>query len=70
MRSEVLVIDTVVSLTLAKCETLSGQFGGNLSTRFKGQLVGITRTAGNSSKRDFLSAILSAKGATFASFGN
>jgi acetyl-CoA C-acetyltransferase len=30
MRSEMLVIDTVVSLTLAKWETLSGQFGGNL----------------------------------------
>ena len=31
MRSEMLVIDTVVSLTLAKWETLSGQFGGNLT---------------------------------------
>ena len=31
MRSEMLVIDTVVSLTLAKWETLSGQFEGNLT---------------------------------------
>jgi UDP-N-acetylmuramyl pentapeptide synthase len=38
--------------------------------RFKGRIVGITGTAGKSSTRDFLSAILSAKGATFASFGN
>jgi hypothetical protein len=29
-RSGVLVIDTVVSLTLRKWETVSGQFGGNL----------------------------------------
>jgi len=29
-RSGVLVIDTVVSLTLLKWETVSGQFGGNL----------------------------------------
>ncbi len=27
----VLVIDTVVSLTLLKWETMSGQFGGNLT---------------------------------------
>ena len=30
-RSVVLVIDTVVSLTLAKWETVSGRFGGYLS---------------------------------------
>src|SRR5215210_2610748 len=30
-RSGVLVIRSVISLTLAKWETLSGQFGGNLS---------------------------------------
>jgi hypothetical protein len=30
-RSDVLVIDTVVSLTLRKWETVSGQFGGNLT---------------------------------------
>ncbi len=30
-RSGVLVIDTVVSLTLSKWETVSGQFGGNLT---------------------------------------
>ena len=38
--------------------------------RFKGRIVGITGTAGKSTTRDFLSAILSAKGTTFASFGN
>src|SRR3712207_5154556 len=32
MRSEVLVIRSVISLTLAKCETLSGHFRGNLRT--------------------------------------
>ena len=32
-RSGVLVIDTVVSLTLRKWETVSGQFGGNLKRR-------------------------------------
>jgi hypothetical protein len=31
MRSEVLVIRSVISLTLPKWETLSGHFGGNLS---------------------------------------
>ena len=35
MRSEMLVIDTVVSLTLAKWETLSGQFGGNLTSYYR-----------------------------------
>jgi hypothetical protein len=30
-RSDVPVIDTVVSLTLHKWETVSGQFGGNLN---------------------------------------
>src|SRR4051794_35781984 len=28
----VLVIQSVISLTLPKCETLSGQFGGNLTS--------------------------------------
>ena len=35
-RSGVLVIDTVVSLTLSKWETVSGQFGGNLKDCFGG----------------------------------
>lgn len=38
--------------------------------RFKGRIIGITGTAGKSSSRDFLSLLLSAKGDTFASFGN
>src|SRR3954467_3422703 len=36
-RSEVLVIDTVISLTLPKWETLSGQFRGNLKRRAPAQ---------------------------------
>jgi hypothetical protein len=32
-RSKALVIDTVVCLTLAKWETVSGQFGGYLRRR-------------------------------------
>jgi len=32
MQSEGLVIDTIVCLTLTKWETVSGQFGGYLST--------------------------------------
>jgi hypothetical protein len=35
MRSEGLVIDTIVCLTLAKWETVSGQFGGYLKTTLK-----------------------------------
>ena len=38
--------------------------------RFKGRIGGITGTAGKSTTPDLLSAILSAKGTTFASFGN
>lgn len=33
MRSEGLVIDTIVCLTLTKWETVSGQFGGDLNDR-------------------------------------
>ena len=39
-RSGVLVIDTVVSLTLSKWETVSGQFGGNLSGYIGKLIVG------------------------------
>src|SRR5262249_3091226 len=35
-RSAALVIDTVVCLTLAKWETVSGRFGGYLRTRLPG----------------------------------
>jgi UDP-N-acetylmuramyl pentapeptide synthase len=38
--------------------------------RFEGHIIGITGTAGKSSTRDFLSALLSTMGPTFASFGN
>jgi UDP-N-acetylmuramyl pentapeptide synthase len=38
--------------------------------RFNGRIVGITGTAGKSSTRDFLFALLSTKGETFASLGN
>ena len=37
---------------------------------FSGRVVAITGTAGKSSTRDFLGALLSRKGSTFASFGN
>ena len=38
-RSVELVIDTVVCLTLAKWETVSGQFGGNLTRKSLFQLL-------------------------------
>jgi class 3 adenylate cyclase len=46
-RSGALVIDTIVCLTLAKWETVSGRFGGYLKRRFAvilaADVVGYTR---------------------------
>jgi hypothetical protein len=50
-RSGALVIDTVVCLTLAKWETVSGRFGGYLSDRAIRTLFEIAIRGGEFEKR-------------------
>ena len=52
MRSEGLVIDTIVCLTLVKWETVSGRFGGYLTGRAKGfELLSLAETVNDPERR-------------------